>query len=240
MTTDTDTARPSRVPLSRARVLEAALHHVDEHGLEALSMHKLGDRLGVKGMSLYKHVVNKDDVLDGIVDLLWAEIPDEPGTGDWREAVRTLARSLRALVHRHPRAAPLLTSRPTLTEGLLRGCDTLLRMMRADGVPEACAVALLRTVYTHGMGFALAELSWARAELDGIGDEVGRTRRVASLLPPDASDDLVRTALLVCGDCDMDDQFEIGLDLMLRGLDSYLEAGTGRACGVDTVSTSGS
>ena len=68
-------------------------------------------------MSLYKHVAGKDDLLDGIVVLLWAEIPADPAPGDWREAIRQLAGSLRDLVHRHPAAAPLLTSRPAGTAG---------------------------------------------------------------------------------------------------------------------------
>jgi AcrR family transcriptional regulator len=220
-----------RVRLSRAQVLRAAVRYVDEHGLDALSMHKLGAALGVKAMSLYKHVANKDDVLDGIVDELWTEIPAEPPAGDWRAAVRTLAGSLRELVHRHPHAAPLLTSRRALPEHALRVCQTYLRIMREGGVPEQCAVALLRTIVTYGIGYPLAELSCYDAQAAGpvdTADEVARLRWVTSLLPADASDDLVRTALLVCGDCDMAGQFQIGIDLMISGLDSYLQTRTGQ------------
>lgn len=215
-----------RTRLSRSQVLRAAVRYVDEHGLDALSMHKLGAALGVKAMSLYKHVANKDAVLDGIVDELWTEIPAEPPVVDWRQAARTLAGALRELVHRHPHAAPLLTSRRALPEHALRVCHEYLRIMREGGVPEPCAVGLLRSIVTHGIGYALAELSCFDAQLTDATDEVARLRRVTSLLPDDASDALVRTALLVCGDCDMASQFDLGIDLMIHGLDSYLQART--------------
>lgn len=235
--TPVPTRTPARAPLSRHQVLATAVRYVDEHGLDALSMHKLGAELGVRAMSLYKYVASKDDLLDGIVEQLWDEIPAEPATGDWREAVRELARALRALVHRHPPAAPLLNSRPTPQRRPLWICHALLRIMRADGVPEQCAVALLRTVFPYGIGYALAELSFPRpaatsadatdsAVEEAVEEAVAQValvRRFTNLLGTDAPDELVHTALLVCGDCDMSAQFDIGLDLMIRGLDAYLE-----------------
>lgn len=218
-----ETKELPRTPLSRGQVLRGAVRYVDEHGLTALSMHKLGAALGVKAMSLYKHVANKDDLLDGVVDELWTEISVEPATGDWRAAVRELAAALRSLVHRHPHAGPLLTSRQVLPEHALRICDAHLRVMRASGVPDICAVGLLRTTVTYGIGYALAELSCFQPRVEADDDEIARLRRITALLPPDASDDLVRTALLMCGDCDMATQFEIGIDLMIRGLDAYLQ-----------------
>jgi AcrR family transcriptional regulator len=203
-------------------VLRAALDYVDQHGLEALSMHKLGAELGVKAMSLYKHVTDKDDLLRGIVDLLWDELPTDPGTVDWREAVRQLAAALRDLVHRHPHAASLLYSRPEVQERPLRIAHGVLCLMREGGVPEECAVALLRTVFPYGIGFALAELSLPPPPPPGPDREIALIRQVSGMLSHDASDGLVRTALLVCGDCDMTAQFRIGIDLMIRGLDAYL------------------
>ncbi|HEX3590473.1 MAG TPA: TetR/AcrR family transcriptional regulator C-terminal domain-containing protein [Pseudonocardiaceae bacterium] len=212
-----------RASLSREQVLAGAVRYVDEHGLNALSMHKLGAALGVKGMSLYKHVASKDDLLDGIVELLWTEVPTDPPAGDWRDTIRHLATALRELVHRHPHAAPLLTSRQTIQERPLRICDAQLRVMRESGVPEQCAVALLRTVLVYGVGYGLAELSMPQPADQDTEDDVTRVRRVSNLLAPHASDDLVRTALLVCDGCDMTAQFDIGLDLMIRGLDAYLD-----------------
>jgi AcrR family transcriptional regulator len=220
---ETRESRPTdRQPLSRQQVLAGAVRFVDEHGLDALSMHKLGATLGVKAMSLYKHVANKDDLLDGIVQLLWTEIPIEPGGEDWRGAIRHLGAALRELVHRHPHAAPLLTGRSTFQERPVWICHALLVVMRAGGVPETCAVALLRTVFTYGIGYGLAELSLPQPDTGSDVDQVAGIRRMSALLSPQAPDDLIRTALLVCGDCDMTAQFDIGLDLMICGLDAYL------------------
>lgn len=224
MAMTTQGGRRAGAPLSRQRVLAAALDYVDQHGLQALSMHKLGAVLGVKAMSLYKHVADKDDILDGIVGLLWEEIPDGPPGGDWREAVRQLATALRDLVHRHPSAAPLLMSRQELRERPLRVAHGILALMRDSGVPERCAVPLLRTVFPYGIGFALAELSLPEPPPPGPDREIALIRQVSGMLSPGAPDELVRTALLVCGDCDMTSQFRIGIDLMIHGLDACLAA----------------
>ena len=100
-------------------------------------------------------------------------------------------------------------------------------------MPERCAVALLRTVFPYGIGFALAELSLPPPPPPAPASEIALIRQVTGLLSPDVSDELVRTALLVCGDCDMTSQFHIGIDLMIRGLDAYLQtlpAGTPAGC----------
>jgi AcrR family transcriptional regulator len=205
-------------------VLEAALAYADAHGLDALSMHKLGAELGVKGMSLYNHVQGKDGLLDGIVELLWSELDADPAaSGDWRAAIRSLTASLRDLVHRHPNAAPLLMSRQVMPEPALRICDAYLNVMVDGGVPEECAVGLLRTAFAYGFGYALAELSCLPAgPRPGEGDDLQRFRRMSTLIPNDVPDHLMRVALKVCGDCDMSVQFTIGIDLMIRGLDGYL------------------
>lgn len=215
-----------RQSLNRQRVLEAALAYADRHGLEALSMHKLGVELGVKAMSLYNHVKDKDDVLDGLVELLWTEVAADTSTStDWRSAMRHLAMSLRAVVHRHPHVAPLIMSRQLMPEPALLVCERYLNAMSEGGVPEECAVPFLRTVFSYGIGHALAELSClpggpAQADCD----ELTRLRRVSALVPPEIPDRLALIALKVCGDCDMAEQFAIGLDLMIHGLDSYLES----------------
>lgn len=188
-------------------------------------MHKLGVELGVKGMSLYNHIKDKDDVLDGLVELLWGEVAaDKRPSADWRSATRHLATSLRAVVHRHPHVAPLVMSRQVVPEAALQVCDTYLGVMREGGVPEECAVAFLRTVFAYGFGHALAELPCLPAgPSDGSDcDELTRLRRVTSMVPANVPDHLVRVALKVCGDCHMATQFDIGLDLMIRGVDAYL------------------
>jgi AcrR family transcriptional regulator len=208
-------------------VLQTALAAVDEHRLDELSMHRLGAELGVRAMSLYKHVNGKDGLLDGLVELLWSEVSAESPApdADWRDAMRGLAHSLRDVVHRHPHAAPLLMSRQVLPEEALRIFDTYLRVMLDGGVPEEQAVALLRTVFAYGFGYALAELSCLPAGPAGADecDELTRVRYMCALIPGNVPEHLLRVALKVCGDCDMSAQFALGIDLMIRGLDAVLK-----------------
>jgi AcrR family transcriptional regulator len=203
-----------RVPLSRPRIIAAALRYVDEHGLAALSMHRLGAELGVKGMSLYKHVADKDDILNGIVELLWStfECEFEPGP-DWRTSVFSLATALRAFVHRHPNAAPLLINRPIVPVAALRVMRPLISAPASGRPPDEQVVPVLRTVTIYALGYALTELNWFPAAAPECAP-VGR-----DLVPAGAEEELLAVADVFCGCVDMAAQFELGLDLMLRGLE---------------------
>lgn len=199
-----------RAPLSRERILEAALRFVDEHGLDALSMHKLGAQLGVKGMSLYNHVRGKDDVLDGLVETMWAEIEDAaPAIADWRQGFRGVGNAIRDTVRRHPRAAVLLTSRALMPEAALRTVRDHIAAAVAADEPVENAHALLRTVTTYALGTALAYCNWEHGGVDCA-------PTVSGLLRPDTSEELAEVAQVFCGQADPDAQFELGLDLMLR------------------------
>jgi AcrR family transcriptional regulator len=214
----------TRGRLSRQRVLEVALDYADRNGLEALSMHKLGAELGVKAMSLYNHVANKDDLLNGIADLLWSQVTPPPQEADsWQQVVRTLAASLRDVIQRHPNAAHLLASTQALSEHSLLLADAYRAVLTETGLPDECAVAFLRTVISYALGQSLAELTWARATGDGAdADDPTRIRRISDMLPPQASGDLVRIATWFCAECDMAQQFDLGINLMIRGLDTVL------------------
>src|SRR3954466_13746244 len=100
-----------RSPLSRERVLAAAVAFADEHGIGSLSMRKLGEVLGVEAMSLYNHVANKDRLLDGMVDLVFGEIDLPAGNPDWKIAMRERAQSARRALGRHPWAITLMSTR---------------------------------------------------------------------------------------------------------------------------------
>ena len=209
-----------RAPLTRTRVLEVALGQADAEGLAALSLHKVAAELGVKTMSLYNHVDGKDALLDGLVEVMWAEVPlPEAGAG-WQEALRRLADDVRGLVHRHPRAAPLLTSRSVMPAHELEVLDAYLRLLQEAGLTESRAAEVLRTLYAYALGFALIEVSWLAGEPADLldGDDVQRIRHVTRMVPDDAPDRLLRAALLLCTECDMHAQFELGTELMLRGL----------------------
>lgn len=211
-----------RPRLTREKVLRAALDFVDANGLAALSMHKLGAELGVQGMSLYSHVENKEALLDGIVEAMSWEAQPPPAEGtDWRDALRHLAAEIRGVIRRHPAAAPLLASRPVMPTRRLEQLGAYTRLLMRAGFTEDRAMDVLRTVYMYTHGYALAEACFTACA--GCGpwpaDELSRMRRVTEMVPRDAPDHLVRLAMLFCGRCDMDEQFNLGIELMIRGLD---------------------
>ena len=133
MTTQADPNAMSRAPLSRERVLGAAVALADRGGIGALSMRKLAQELGVEAMSLYHHVANKDDILDGIVDVVFSEIELPSGDADWKAAMRQRAISAREALLRHPWATGLMESRSTPGPATLRHHDAVLGILRTAG-----------------------------------------------------------------------------------------------------------
>ena len=210
-----------RVPLTRARVLEAALAYADTHGGESLSMRRLGTELGVEGMSLYKHVSDKDALLDGMVELLWAELSTSPPPdAEWSDALRALAYAIRDVFHRHPNTAPLIAARNFVNAHVLRCYDGHVRLLERAGFERRAAIQAISTVIGHGLGHALLELRWADAHPDS-GDEVsevGRIRRVTQTLPVDLPDALVELAVELTDDYDRDRYFELSTAALLQGL----------------------
>ena len=120
MSTQTDPATQQRIPLNRERVLEAAVDLADRAGIESVSMRKLGQELGVEAMSLYNHVKNKDDLLDGIVEQVAAELEVPTLDGDWKSAMRRRALTAHAVLMRHPWATMLIVSRVNVGPAMLR------------------------------------------------------------------------------------------------------------------------
>src|SRR3954454_5885177 len=124
-------AKPARGQLSRERVLEAAVALADESGSESLSMRKLGEAVGVEAMSLYNHVASKDDLLDGMIDVVFGEI-DLPSAEDgWRPALRQRAISMRQVLSRHRWAIGLMESRTSPGPRTLRQHDAVLGLLHA-------------------------------------------------------------------------------------------------------------
>lgn len=211
----TTSAKPTqRAPLSRRGIIQAAVRYIDAHGLDGLSMNKLGDELGVKGMSLYNHVTNKHDLLDGVVELLWEEIEHAaPIEGDWREGYRSVARAIRDAFRRHPNAAPLSVSQQVIPEPALRLVRAHVTAATGSGMSKDRAYALLRTLTTYALGTGLNEVAW------GVGLSECGAPTVENLLRPGISAELAGVAEIFCGQSDPDAEFELGLDLMVRGID---------------------
>ncbi len=152
------TARRPR--LSRRRILRAALRLIDREGIEAFSMRRLGAALGVEAMSLYRHVPNREAVLDGVVELLAEEIEvPHAGSEPWPQMMRRIVCSYRKLAHAHPHAFPLIALRPLSTpKAIARGEATIALLVDA-GIDERRAVLTFRTLASYANGYLLEELA---------------------------------------------------------------------------------
>jgi AcrR family transcriptional regulator len=159
MTRQTDRDPTARLPLSRDRILQAALELVDDAGIESLTMRKLGQVLGFEAMSLYNHVPNKDDVLDGIVDLVLAETELPVSDGDWETAVRTSAVSVHRILRDHSWAAKLLMSPERVRPARLRYMDSLLGRLRTAGFSADTTYHAYHVLDGYIFGFSLWETS---------------------------------------------------------------------------------
>jgi AcrR family transcriptional regulator len=148
-----------RLPLTRERVLAAAVALADRGGIESLSMRKLAQELGVEAMSLYHHVANKDDILDGLVDVVFGEIDLPTGEDGWRAAMRQRAISAREALRRHPWATGLMESRPTPGAANLRHHDAVLGVLRGAGFSVQLAAHAYSLLDSYIYGFALQEAS---------------------------------------------------------------------------------
>lgn len=149
-----------RAPLTRARVLQAALAIVDRGGVESLSMRTVAATLGVEAMSLYHHVASKEALVEGIVELVLAEIAVPPAGTPWREAMRSRSRSAREVFLRHPAATLVVESCATMTPARLAYADAILGLLMADGFSATLAYQAFLTLDSYVYGFMLQELGW--------------------------------------------------------------------------------
>jgi AcrR family transcriptional regulator len=147
--------RPPRI--DRAAVLDATLALADEEGLAAVSMRAVAARLGVTPMALYRHVGDKGQLLDGLVEQLLLELPLPDGTLPWRERLDALAAAMRATARKHPRVFPLLLQRPATTPGAVRARDAVYGVLRDAGLDESTIPRVERLLSTFVLGFAASE-----------------------------------------------------------------------------------
>jgi AcrR family transcriptional regulator len=207
-----------RVPLSRERVLRAAIAVADSEGIRALTMRRLGQELGVEAMSLYNHVQNKDDVLDGIVDLVVSDIVVPPTGTPWRTAMRERALSAHAVLLAHPWAAMQMMSRFNIGPGMTRYLDNTLGRLREGGFSIEGALDAWNTLDSHLFGFTLQELN--------LPFEVEQTQDVsAEFLEQMSIDEFPHVAEVVgrIAQTGRAEDFELGLDLILDGLERRLQ-----------------
>jgi AcrR family transcriptional regulator len=155
-----------RLPLSRDRILRAALELVDDGGIDSLTMRKLGKALGFEAMSLYNHVANKDDVIDGILDLVLAQGELPSPSGNWDRAVRASAVSVHAALRRHPWASAVVMAPGRLRPARLRYMDSLLGRIREAGFSAETTYHAYHVLDGHIFGFSLWEASHSYSDAD--------------------------------------------------------------------------
>jgi len=211
-----------RKPLSRDQVLQAAVRLADEGGLEAVSMRKLGQVLRVEAMSLYKHVANKGDILDGIADLVMGEFEVPSGDVDWKTAVRRGAISAHQTLLRHPWASSLIESRLNAGPARMRYLDALIGTLAAAGFEMALVIRAIMALDSHTYGFVLQEMAWS-FDVEKA-PEMAAT--FAHSLPSGDYPNLLAMAEMAAtapGGAPVD--FEFGLDLILDGLERLRDTG---------------
>jgi len=217
MTTRSTPRARTRIPLTRERVLQAALKLADQGGIEALSMRKLGQELGVEAMAIYHHFTNKDEVLDGIIDLVFGEIDLPVAGADWTTAMRRRGISLRDVLARHRWAIGLMESRTNPGPANLRHHDAVLGSLRAGGFDIVMAAHAYSLLDSYIYGFALTKMN-----LPFDASNVGEVAE--SMLQPfpfDAYPHLLEilTEVVMKPGYDYGNEFEYGLDLILDGLE---------------------
>jgi AcrR family transcriptional regulator len=212
----------SRVPLSKERVLGAAVLLADEDGIESLTMRELGLRLGVEAMSLYNHVANKDDILDGMVDLVVSEIDLPADTIDWKEAMRRRAISARSVFSRHPWASALIDSRVSSGPARLRYLDWVLGTLRRAGFTLEMAARAFSILDSYIYGFGRQQINISVVTPEDMAEAFLRT------IPAEEYPDLREIAVGQAMDSGYDEgaDFEFGLDLILDGLQRLLDRAT--------------
>ncbi len=207
-----------RPPLTRARALDAATALADAEGIAALTMRRLARELGVEAMSLYHHVANKDDILDGMVERVFAEIELPPTDLGWKEAMTRRTDSARAALVRHPWAVALVETRSAPGPATLRHHDAVLGCCRRAGFSVAMSAHAFSLIDSYLYGFVLQEVSLPFAPDD---DLTQVTEDMGLHLSADAHPhlaELTRDHILQPGYA-FGDEFAYGLDLLLTALE---------------------
>ncbi len=216
----------SRAPLTRERILEAALELLADDPDGEISMRALADALGTAPMSLYRHVRNKDDLLDGITDLTLGRLElDVPDSGPWRTRALAWMTTLRTQLHDHPAVVPLLRTHTRYSPALLRATNTLLRILRRAGFADPAAARACQEIMWFTFGFVVMEIRSAEAFPD---TEVGAIG-VAAFPRPGSSEEAELSDLVECMphllQGDSEETFGSGARHLLAGLDAELGGG---------------
>jgi len=217
MVTNADPSAQPRVPLSRERVLRAAIALADESGIESLSMRHLGQELGVEAMSLYNHVANKDDIIAGIVDTVVSEFDLVSGGAGWEAELRRIMMSAHEVLLRHAWACSILMSAASVGPARLEFMDTVLRTLRDGGFSVRLSHLGFHALDIHLMGntMSAANFQFDSTELADMGERFLRE------LPVGEYPHMVEHVRYHLDDPELglEGDFGFGLDLILEGLE---------------------
>lgn len=212
-------ATTERQPLDRERILRAAVAMADSEGIEALSMRKLGKALGVEAMSLYNHVANKEEVLQGIVDLIVEDIGPIDTQSPWQDSMRRRAVAMRQVFIKHPWALGLMEARREPGPTALAYCDSVLGVLARSGFSTRNAVRAFSLMDSYCYGFSIQEKSMPYGS---PAEAMDATQQLLQQAYMAQFPYLTRTATCYMeGGFDYTQEFEAGLDLLLQALETW-------------------
>ncbi len=216
-----DKTSHTRLPLNRERIFAAAVEIADERGVGAVTMREVASRLDVEAMSLYNHVANKDDILDGMVDLVIDQFDLPADTGNWREAMRRRAISAHLLFGLHPWVPPLLDSRKSSGPSRLRYFEWVLGTLFQAGFSYTGASRAFSLLDSYIYGFSIQQ---ENASSDGKATPEEMAAALMQAIPADTYPNLYRMTLnSMQHGYDAEADFAFGLELILDGLERILK-----------------
>jgi AcrR family transcriptional regulator len=217
MTYHVDVTTTARRPLTRERVIETAVSYADAHGLEEMSMRKLGTELGVEAMALYNHVDNKDDLYDGMIDYVFSEITLADTSLPWREQLRLIGADTLEKFTEHPWVVLLLCTRGTFGNESLRFTDHIIGILFDAGFSEEDTHHAWQMLASHTMGYAFQAAFGTDPEDKDFSTLEERLPKLARVVP-----NVVRISQQLI-DCSWDTEYLFGLEIILDGLEARIE-----------------
>jgi TetR/AcrR family tetracycline transcriptional repressor len=217
--TTTTRTRP-RGSLTREQIIKEALALLEEHGPGALSMRRLADRLGVAPNALYTHVRGKADLIDGLIDQVYAGLTLNPdASGDWAQQLTTLSQEIRTYLLAHPAVVPYALQQPGLGPHSLRLGEAIYNVLRPAGFSDQAVVGTVYALVTYILGFVALEIPRAGTDPQTSDEFVRRMWAFFAALPPGEFPHTVQLAAQLAR-ISTDDQFQFGIRTFLAGLNA--------------------
>ena len=220
MADDTSTTTRPRGSLTRDEIIKEALALLEQQGAGALSMRRLADRLGVAPNALYTHVRGKADLIDGLIDQVYAGLTLElDRSGDWTQQLTTLSQAIRAHLLAHPAVVPYAIQQPGLGPHSLRLCEAIYNVLRPAGFSDQAVVGTVYGLLTYILGFVALEIPRAGTDPQTSDEYVRRMWAFFAALPLGEFPHTVELAAQLARSS-ADDEFDFGIRTFLAGLNA--------------------